>query len=62
MTGNCRTDIEADGACFPDDSKLVAYVIDGNIWFTKFDFDTESQVTNDGEPNKIINGAMTGYI
>lgn len=42
---------------FSPDSKMVAYVIDNNIWLTKFDFDTESQVTFDGENNKIINGA-----
>jgi len=42
---------------FSPDSKMVAYVIDNNIWLTKFDFDTESQVTKDGERNKIINGA-----
>ena len=42
---------------FSDDSKMVAYVIDGDIWLTKFDFDTESQVTNDGEFNRVINGA-----
>ncbi len=42
---------------FSPDGKMVAYVIDNNIWLTKFDFDTESQVTKDGEVNKIINGA-----
>ncbi len=42
---------------FSDDSKMVAYVIDNDIWLTKFDFDTESQVTNDGEINRIINGS-----
>ncbi len=42
---------------FSPDSKMVAYVIDNNIWLTKFDFDTESQVTKDGEKNKVINGA-----
>ena len=42
---------------FSPDSKMVAYVIDGNIWLTKFDFDTESQVTTDGKANSIINGA-----
>ena len=42
---------------FSPDSKMVAYVIDNNIWLTKFDFDTESQVTTDGEVNRIINGA-----
>lgn len=42
---------------FSPDGKMVAYVIDNNIWLTKFDFDTESQVTRDGEQNKVINGA-----
>lgn len=42
---------------FSPDSKMVAYVIDNNIFLTKFDFDTESQVTSDGELNKVINGA-----
>ena len=42
---------------FSPDGKMLAYVIDNNIWITKFDFDTESQVTKDGEFNKIINGA-----
>lgn len=42
---------------FSPDSKMLAYVIDNNIWLAKFDFDTESQVTKDGELNKVINGA-----
>lgn len=42
---------------FSPDGRMLAYVIDNNIWLTKFDFDTESQVTKDGENNKIINGA-----
>lgn len=42
---------------FSPDSKMLAYVCDNNIWLAKFDFDTESQVTKDGELNKIINGA-----
>ncbi len=42
---------------FSPDGKMVAYVINNNIWLTKFDFDTESQVTTDGEPDKVINGA-----
>lgn len=42
---------------FSPDGKMVAYVIDNNIWLTKFDFNTESQITKDGEANKIINGA-----
>lgn len=42
---------------FSPDGKMLAYVADNNIWLAKFDFDTESQVTKDGETNKIINGA-----
>ena len=42
---------------FSPDGKMAAYVIENNIWLTKFDFDTESQVTKDGEWNKVINGA-----
>lgn len=42
---------------FSPDGKMVAYVCDNNIWLAKFDFDTESQITKDGEWNKIINGA-----
>ncbi|MDD2474299.1 MAG: S9 family peptidase [Dysgonamonadaceae bacterium] len=42
---------------FSPDGKMLAYVADNNIWLAKFDFDTESQVTKDGEFNKIINGA-----
>jgi len=42
---------------FSPDSKMVAYVVDNNIFLTKFDFDTESQVTRDGAFNSVINGA-----
>ncbi len=42
---------------FSPDGKMLAYVCDNNIWLAKFDFDTESQVTKDGEFNKIIYGA-----
>ncbi len=42
---------------FSPDSKMLAYVVDNNIWLAKFDFDTELQVTKDGEYNKIINGS-----
>ena len=41
---------------FSPDGKMLAYVVDNNIWLAKFDFDTESQITKDGEFNKIING------
>ena len=42
---------------FSPDGKMVAYVIDNNIFLTKFDFDTESQITKDGAQDSIINGA-----
>ena len=35
---------------------MCAYVVDNNIWIRKFDYDTEVQVTKDGELNKILNG------
>lgn len=41
---------------FSPDGRMCAYVIDNNIWIKKFDFDTEIQVTTDGEANKILNG------
>ncbi|MDR0995070.1 MAG: S9 family peptidase [Tannerella sp.] len=41
---------------FSPDGRMVAFVRDGNIWIRKFDYDTETQVTNDAVPNKIING------
>jgi dipeptidyl-peptidase-4 len=42
---------------FSPDGRMCAYVEDNNIWIKKFDYDTETQVTGDGEKNKIINGA-----
>lgn len=42
---------------FSRDGRMLAYVINNNIWLAKFDYDTESQVTKDGEMGKIINGA-----
>lgn len=42
---------------FSPDGRMCAYVEDNNIWIKKFDYDTETQVTKDGERNKIINGA-----
>ncbi|MDL2208707.1 S9 family peptidase [Parabacteroides sp. OttesenSCG-928-O15] len=41
---------------FSPDGRMCAYVIDNNIWLKKFDFDTEIQVTSDGEAHKILNG------
>jgi len=42
---------------FSKDGRMLAYVCDNNIWLSKFDYGTESQVTKDGEFGKIINGA-----
>lgn len=42
---------------FSKDGRMLAYVCDNNIWLVKFDYGTESQVTKDGLPGKIINGA-----
>ncbi len=41
---------------FSPDGRMCAYVRDNNIWLKKFDYDTESQVTNDGLFGKILNG------
>ena len=41
---------------FSPDGRMCAYVKDNNIWLKKFDYDTESQVTKDGEIGKILNG------
>ncbi len=41
---------------FSPDGRMCAFVRDNNIWLKKFDYDTESQVTNDGEAGKILNG------
>lgn len=42
---------------FSKDGRMLAYVCDNNIWLAKFDYDTESQITKDGQFGKIINGA-----
>lgn len=42
---------------FSRDGRMLAYVCDNNIWLSKFDYGTESQITKDGEIGKIINGA-----
>ncbi len=41
---------------FSPDGRMCAFVRDNNIWIRKFDYDTEVQVTTDGEVNKILNG------
>lgn len=42
---------------FSRDGRMLAYVSANNIWLSKFDYGTESQITKDGEIGKIINGA-----
>lgn len=42
---------------FSRDGRMLAYVADNNIWLSKFDYGTESQITKDGSFGKIINGA-----
>ncbi|MDR3251022.1 MAG: DPP IV N-terminal domain-containing protein [Tannerella sp.] len=42
---------------FSPDGRMCAFVEDNNIRIRKFDYDTETEVTKDGERNKIINGA-----
>ncbi|MFV0469522.1 MAG: S9 family peptidase [Dysgonomonas sp.] len=42
---------------FSRDGRMLAYVADNNIWLSKFDYDSESQVTKDGKVGQIINGA-----
>jgi len=53
---------------FSPDGRMCAFVRNNDIWLKKFDFDTESQVTKDGETTfgvsqfgKIING-ITDWI
>ncbi|MDU1891736.1 MAG: S9 family peptidase [Dysgonomonas sp.] len=41
---------------FSRDGRMLAFMVNNNIWLAKFDYDTESQVTKDGELGKIING------
>ncbi|MDR3219103.1 MAG: S9 family peptidase [Dysgonamonadaceae bacterium] len=41
---------------FSPDGRMCAFVRDNNIWLKKFDYDTESQLTKDGEFGKMLNG------
>ena len=43
-------------ACFSPNGRIVAFARDNNLFLKKLDFETESQITKDGEKNKIING------
>jgi dipeptidyl-peptidase-4 len=41
---------------FSPDGRMCAFVEENNIRIKKFDYDTETQVTKDGEAGRIING------
>ena len=41
---------------FSPDGRMCAFIRDNNIWLKKYDYDTESEVTKDGEFGKILNG------
>ena len=43
-------------AHFSPNGRIVAFARDNNLFLKKLDFETESQITKDGEKNKIING------
>lgn len=44
------------GAQLSPDGRMVAFARDNNMHLYKLDFDTESEMTQDGEQGKIING------
>tara|TARA_B100000497_G_C7691027_1_gene420125 strand:+ start:515 stop:2677 length:2163 start_codon:yes stop_codon:yes gene_type:complete len=44
-------------ATFSPDGKYIAYVFDNNLYVYNLKWDKTTQITNDGEKNKIINGA-----
>ena len=44
-------------ATFSPDGKYIAYVFDNNLYLYNLKWDKTTQITNDGEKNKIINGA-----
>ncbi|MDE6527958.1 MAG: DPP IV N-terminal domain-containing protein, partial [Muribaculaceae bacterium] len=41
---------------FSPDGRMIAFVVDNNIYIKKTDYDSEVQVTTDGVRNSIING------
>ena len=52
LTENGRVQI----ATLSPNGRIVAFARDNNLYLKKLDFETESQITKDGEKNKIING------
>lgn len=58
------TDNSSKQSCpkFSHNSSMLVYSADNNLWLVKFDFGTESQITEDG---KLIPSSMellTGYM
>ncbi len=45
------------GAVISHDGRFVAYTRDNNIFISSLDYETDNQITKDGEINKIINGS-----
>lgn len=45
------------GAVISHDGRFVAYTRDNNIFISSLDYDTDNQITKDGERNKVINGS-----
>ena len=41
---------------FSPDARVVAFVVDNNIYLNKLDYNTEIAVTTDGKINEVING------
>ncbi len=44
------------GAVISHDGRFVAYTRDNNIFISSLDYETDNQITTDGEVNKVING------
>lgn len=42
---------------FSRDGRMLTYVYENNLWLVKFDYESESQITHDGQIGSIINGA-----
>ena len=51
------TDKQVMYATFSPDGNYIAYVLNNNLYVHNLKWDKTTQITNDGEKNKIINGA-----
>lgn len=45
------------GAVISHDGRFVAYERDNNIFISSLDYETDNQITKDGERNRVINGS-----